>query len=240
MKCIFSDFRRAITGRWFLVAIFASALALWLSIGSETWYFFDMLQEGDTPDWASFLQSALSGQIGLLLLPALSALPCGAEALGEIRSGAFRSAIFRTGRKTYIAGQVLACYVSGLLVQLCAFAVLIGFLTIATVAAGGAFMPFAALLELAPPLLGRMLCGGGWALIGCTVALLSETASAAMIAPLCLCYALTMIATRFFPNAAMLNPVNWQHAPLLVLTVAACVLLLATGATLYWEVQKHV
>ena len=54
-------------------------------------------------------------------------------------------------------------------------------------------------------LLRRMLCGGIWAGVGCLIALLTETASAAYLAPLCLCYAMVMIGTRFFPQATLLT-----------------------------------
>ncbi len=240
MKCILLDFRRAITGRWFPAAFFASALTLWLSIGSRTWYLFDMMGYMEAPEWVDLLQSALTGDLALLLLPALSSLPYSAQALRELRSGAFRMAVFRAGRRAYIAGHATVCFVSGMLVQLCAFVLLTGFLTAATVAADGPALPLLALPELAPLLLGRMLCGGGWALIGCSAALLTDTASAAMIGPLCLCYTLTMIATRFFPGAAMLDPLRWQGAPLFILLIAALLMLLGTGAALHREVQKHV
>lgn len=240
MKCILSDFRRAVTGRWFLAAVFASALMLWLSIGSDTWYFFDTLANGDVPDWPYFLQSACTGKVGLLLLPALSALPYGAEALREIRTGAFRPVLFRVGRRAYIAGKVLSCFVSGALVQLCAMAALMVFLTVAVWATGNASLPLMADSEVYSLLLGRMLCGGGWALIGCAIALLSATASAAMIAPLCLCYTLTMIATRFFPQTVMLDPANWQSAPTVSLLLAMATLMTVTSITLHREVQRHV
>lgn len=240
MKCIYLDFRRAITGRWFPAAILASALTLWLSIGAQTWYLFDMIADMEASDWLDLFQSALTGELALLLLPALSALPYGAQALRELRSGAFRMAIFRSGRLSYIAGHALVCFFSGMLVQCCALLLLVGFLTAATLAAGGSALPLAALVETVPLLLGRMLCGGGWVLLGCSAALLTDTPSAAMIAPLCLCYALTMIATRFFPQAGMLDPVRWQSAPLFILLAAAFLMLLGTGATLHREVQKHV
>lgn len=239
MKCIFLDFRRAITGRWFSAAILASALTLWLSIGSQTWYLFDMIADMEASDWFDLLQSTLSGELALLLLPALSALPYGAQALRELRSGAFRMAIFRSGRRAYIVGHAIICFASGMLVQLCAFVLLSIFLMVGALA-GGSMLSLSVLPELAPLLLGRMLCGGGWALIGCMAALLTDTASAAMIAPLCLCYALTMIATRFFPGVAMLDPIGWQNAPLFLLLPAALLMLLGTSATLHREVQKHV
>ncbi len=243
MKCILSDFRRALAGRWFLIAVFASILALWASVGSQSWYFSDMLQSAADDGWADlgcFLQSALTGQLGLLLLPALSALPFASEALHELRSGVFRPAIFRTGKADYIAGQTLGCMVSGMLVQLFAFAGLTLFIGAASVIIGGGLLPASALADCLPLLLGRILCGGGWALIGCILALITETSSAAMLAPLCLCYAITMISTRFFPDAALLSPLSWQSAPPSVLALAVIALLLAACAALNREVKRYV
>lgn len=244
MKCIFSNFRRAITGHWFLIAIFASMLALWASIGSQTWDFFDMLrsagEDGDWVDWSYFLQSSLTGQLGLLLLPALAALPFASEALHELKSGVFRPVLFRTGKTAYIAGQTLGCMVSGMLVQVFAFAGLVLFISFASFFAGGGWIAPQTLTDCLPLLLGRMLCGGGWALVGCILALVTETSSAAMIAPLCLCYALTMIGTRFFPDTVLLSPMNWLTAPLPALALATGTLLAAAYTTLHQEVKKHV
>ena len=64
-----------------------------------------------------------------------------------------------------------------------------------------------------------MLCGGIWAGVGCVIALATETASAAYLAPLCLCYAMMMIGTRFFPDAVMLNPMRWVNGNEWVLVV---------------------
>ena len=75
--------------------------------------------------------------------------------------------------------------------------------------------------------------------MGCVIALATETASAAYLAPLCLCYTLMMIGTRFFPDAAMLNPMQWVSGTawllivLLVLTIALQVLFLKRGVQKY-------
>lgn len=45
MKCICNDFRRAITGRWFLAALGLSMVALYLSIGQDTHYLLSMLSD---------------------------------------------------------------------------------------------------------------------------------------------------------------------------------------------------
>ena len=88
-------------------------------------------------------------------------------------------------------------------------------------------------------LLRRMLCGGIWAGVGCVIALATETASAAYLAPLCLCYALMMIGTRFFPEAPMLNPMQWVSADvwffavLIAVTVVLQIIFLNRGVRKY-------
>ena len=85
-------------------------------------------------------------------------------------------------------------------------------------------------------MIAAMLCGGIWAGVGCVIALATETASAAYLAPLCLCYALMMIGTRFFPDAMMLNPMQWVSgatwflAIVLAFTLALQALFLKRGA----------
>ena len=79
MKCIFYDFRRAITGRWFLVAFFASVVSLYMSIGDQSYYLMNMLSEMEMYadsfwlDAASLLFQGMQGDFGVMILPALSA-----------------------------------------------------------------------------------------------------------------------------------------------------------------------
>ena len=228
MKCIADDFRRAITGRWFLVAFFASVVSLYMSIGDQSYYLINMLTEMELSedsfwlDAASLLLQGMQGDFGVMILPALSALPFAAQALQEIKSGAIRPAVFRVGRKSWIAGKLLSTFASGMLLQIvAAVGLLLIFHLMMLICAGGWF-PMGDFTPVRPLLLRRMLCGGIWAGAGCLIALMTETTSAAYLAPLCLCYAMVMIGTRFFPDRALLNPVNW-------LTGAVWPLLLVLG-----------
>ena len=95
MKSIFYDLRRAIAGRWFLAALFATAIALYLSIGQTTWGLIDYLKSIEWQEedfWYSLsdlLVSGMRGDFGILTLPALSALPFAAQALHEIKRQLF-------------------------------------------------------------------------------------------------------------------------------------------------------
>ena len=245
MKCILSDVRRAIAGRWFLAALMATTVALYLSIGQASYGLIGYLesiewQEGNF--WYSMsdlLALGMKGDFGMLTLPALSALPFAAQALHEIKSGAIRSAVFRTGRKSWIIGKVAGCAISGMLLQGAAVGLLFLILNGLMYGIAGQWFSWGKGGDFWPLLFNRMLCGGIWAGVGCVIALVTETASAAYLAPLCLCYALMMIGTRFFPDAAMLNPMQWVSGAtwilliLLAITLSFQVLFLNRGVKRY-------
>ena len=65
---------------------------------------------------------------------------------------------------------------------------------------------------------------------------MTETTSAAYLAPLCLCYAMVMIGTRFFPEAILLNPSNWLTGAFWPLLLVLIVLMTA----LAWMLRKKV
>ncbi len=240
MRCIRYDLRRAIAGRWFLLSLFATAATMWLADVNEANYLMDALNTGEGLNVFDFFQSALTGQLGMLVLPALSALPYAAEALHELRSGAARAAIFRTGRSVYVLGQALACAVSGMAVQGMGFTVLVLLTQGALLLHGLGAEAFAALPEVMPPLLTRMFCGTLWACVGCTASLLTETAGAACLAPLCLCYALRMLGVRYFSDVLCLDPMNWPTLPGGFVLLATLFTVVLTVFTLAREVQKYV
>ena len=123
MKTILHDLRRAIAGRWFLTALIATSAALYLSVGQATHGLADYLQnsqfytDGFWCSLSEMLVLGMQGSFGMLTLPALSALPFAAQALHEIKSGAIRPAVFRTGRTAWIMGKAAGCTLSGMLLQ---------------------------------------------------------------------------------------------------------------------------
>lgn len=242
MKCIYADFRRAVTGRWFLAAFLASMAALYLSMGAQSYELLNLLSQVSTPeedfqlDGSALLLQALQGHFGMLVLPALSALPFAGQALQEIQCDAIRPVIFRVGRTPWIAGKWSATLASGALVQLAAAMGLLLTLQLAMLCCVGTLCPLTDMGSIWPLLLRRMLCGGIWAGVGCLAALLTETAAAACFAPLCLCYAMMMIGTRFFPGIVQLNPVSWFTGGALPLLLT----LAALAAALNWMLQRKV
>lgn len=242
MKCIYYDLRRAIVGRWFLAAFFASVMSQYMSIGDQNYYLMNMLSQMDMYedsfwlDAASLLTQGLQGEFGVMILPALSALPFAAQALQEIKSGAIRPAVFRAGRKSWIAGKLLATFISGMVLQIAAAIGLLLIFHLMMLISAGQLFPMGNIGPVWLLLLRRMLCGGIWAGTGCLIALLTETASAAYISPLCLCYALVMIGGRFFPDVALLNPINWLAGVLWPLLLGLSLLAVA----LVWMLRKKV
>ncbi len=246
MKCISNDFRRAITGRWFLAALGLSMVALYLSIGQDTYDLLSMFSEyAMLEEWAfrmhldELLMQGMTGMLGIMVLPALSALPFALQPLQELKCGALRPAVFRVGRKSWLLGKTLAVLLSGMLLQgVAAVGLALVFQLMALVAVGQGF-PVDDLPQVLPILWRRMLCGGLWAGVGCIAALLTETASAACLAPLCLCYAMVMIGTRFFPQALFLQPAAWLTGHTWPLAVALGAVAAAMFFTLRREVNAH-
>ena len=246
MKSICYNVHHAIARRWFLAALIATTVALYLSVCQATYGLIGYLESYELFEENSFgysmtdmLTMGMKGDFGLLTLPALSALPFAAQALHEIKSGAIRPAVFRTGRKNWIIGKVAGCVISGMLLQGAAVGLLFLILNGLMRGYAGQWFPWGDGGDFWPMLLRRMLCGGIWAGVGCIIALATETASAAYLAPLCLCYALMMIGTRFFPDVAMLNPMQWVNGAawllvvLLIITIALQALFLKRGVQRY-------
>lgn len=245
MKCIYADFRRAITGRWFLAAFLASVAALFLSMGTQSYELLNLLSQAGMPeedfqlDGSAMLLQALRGHFGMMVLPALAALPFAGQALQEMQCGAVRSVIFRVGRNPWIVGKWSATLASGALVQLAAAMGMLLTLQLAMLCCACMFFPLADWESLWPLLLRRMLCGGIWAGVGCLAALLTETSAAACFAPLCLCYAMMMIGMRFFPDIVLLNPVSWFTGRAWPLLLALAALAAALNSMLQRKVNAY-
>lgn len=246
MKSIIYDLRRALTGRWFFIALAASAASLYISIGYQSYQLASMLSEPDVYaahfqlNAAELVQHGMQGEFGVMILPALSALPFAAQALQEIKSGAIRPAVFRVGRRSWVIGKLLGALASAMLLQMASALVLLLALHLLVLLFTGVPFPMGDLQAIWPFLLRRMLSGGVWALAGCLAALVTDTSSAAHLAPLCLCYAMAMIGSRFFPGAAWLNPVHWLHGTLWPLLLLMAMLAAALSLIMGRKVNVHV
>ena len=247
MKSIYFDLRRAIAGRWFLAALIATTVALYLSVGQATYGLIQYLESYEMLDEDSFWYSmsellalGMKGSFGMLTLPALSALPFAAQALQEIRSGAIRPAVFRTGRNCWILGKTVGCAISGMLLQAASVGLLFLILNGLMRCIAGEWFPLGDEGDFQLLLVNRMLCGGIWAGAGCVIALATETASAAYLAPLCLSYTFMMIGTRFFPDVVMLNPMQWVDGMTWLLVIMLAVTVCLQAFFLNRGVRKYV
>ena len=244
MKCFLYDLRRAFTGKWFVLAAIASAAALYMSIGDDTYFLMNILRDAENNSYFPYTLSDLiiqgmHGEFGTMTFPALAALPFAAQPLQEIKSGAIRPAVFRAGRRNWMLGKGIACILAGMLLPVIASILLMIVLHGVMLIYRGSLFPAGDFSALFQPMATRMVCGGIWASIGCIIALLTETAAAAYLAPLCLCYAMTMIGTRFFPQITMLNPVNWLTGNIGLLLILLFLLVAAVLLTLRREVLRH-
>ena len=242
LRVLSVDLRKSLWNRWFVIALLASFFSLLLAITRDLSYLptYMEMEYTEEPRWAEILTTASLGSFAALALPALSALPAAGLALLEIQSGAARAAVFRTGYFRYAISKAMACLLSGVLVQAGALLLLIALFNGFRLSSLHGLIPLAVWAPALPPLLARLLCGGLWAGAGSLIALLSMTASAASIGPLCLCYALIMVGTRFFPALPMINPVNWLQAPAPGLLLALPLLAAALAFVLIREVKAHV
>lgn len=229
MRCVLEDLRRALFSRSFLFALLATLASMALSFGTAVSGLSHFVSEGLPPDWLTLVQNASYGEFSALWLPALSALPFAAFPVMELRTKAVRMAVFRTGRTAYTTGKGIACSLSGIAVQAMAGFLLYGSLSALSVFKQGFGLPSDIAASLVFFTLSRVLCGGIWACMGAFFALLSRAGSAAYLAPVCICYTLVLLVSRFIPQHAWLSPAYWLMQPSfpgLLLLFIGCALLL--------------
>jgi hypothetical protein len=240
LRALRVDLAKALLGRWFVIAVLATLFSLWLGISQQLRGLDDYLMYNDEPHWAGMLHRALQGSFAQLSLPALSALPAAGLALLELQAGAARSALFRVGWQPYRAGKVIVALAGGMAVQAAGIGLLMGLMHAIRLHALGAPIPWAAWQGIGPPVLARIVCGGIWSGAGSLLALLTGTASAATVGPLCLCYGLMMVGTRFFPDMAWVNPLTWLGGASWLLWAVLGAVVLLLWAVQGRKVRQHV
>ena len=230
MRAFCSDLLHGVRGLWFACSVLAAAVCLWLDLGTDSYW----LLHGGGLDPLELLSEALSGTGSALSLPLLAALPCGAAAFLELSSGAARMAVFRCGRGSYVAGKLLSLLLLAASSQLLGA----GLFTAVLLALSPAAVPFPA-----ARLLARALAAMLWAAVGGAGALLTGDAVSALVVPTGASYACSMLASRFFPDALLADPLSWLTGEkpavllLLALTTAASALY---AVLLSREVRRHV
>lgn len=257
MRAWYQDMRRALGSRWFIVAVTATAFTLWLGIGELSYRMLHASAWSGQISWLAGIENALSAQLASIALPALSALPFATQGFAELRTGAFRMAAFRAGTSAYRFGKTAACANSGMLTQLIAFCLFLGLLYLLYLRGMAAqpmpsapcmrrgeetlpFLSLAECLSLWPQLVFRLSCGGAWACLGGSLALITRSALAAYIGPLTIRFCLSFVAGRFFPDVSWLSPSAWSAVTACAVGLAFLLLsMLLFAGTLQEEMKRH-
>ncbi len=220
---------RILKSKWFWLSATITVVTLWAGIGPDSYW----LLQGAEMESAWLFQNAFTSSMNAIALPLLAALPGAALVQKEIRSGSVRSILFRVGMRRYLFSRVfsllLVSVLSQLLGTLC-FIIIIGIQTV-----DFAF-PAACLWA-------RLLSATIFAVVGSFGALLTKDTTCAYAIPIALCFALSMLRSRFMVEAAFLDPMCWlTGTPDKLLFMGVTLILLLTGYTLFLcrEVKRNV
>jgi len=230
MRAILADLRFSIRNKWFGITILATIVCLWLDLGTDTYW----LLHGGAMNITDLLIKALEGRGSALSLPLLSALPCAGNALRELSSGATRPAVFRSGRTAYIVGKVTAVLFVSILAQAVGVILFCVLLLV--------FCPLETFAFPVAMIKAWLLSTTIFAFIGGIGALIAKDTVCAYVIPTAMCFALTMLASRFFTDVKYLSPLSWLSGegaiPLLCMLLAGITALYI--AVLSIEVRRYV
>ena len=225
MGAIPSDFRHCAKNIWFTLSILALVISLWLDIGTEAYW----LLHQEVVDPFELFSKAMSGNGSVISLPLLASLPCAASAWQELNAGAARLAVFRCGRFTYITGKLISVLIMAALAQVIGLLFFLGMLMMICPVAD---TPFPGLVLLA-----RLLTVMFFSAVGGAGALVAKDAVSAYAIPIALCFALSMISSRFLISVRLANPLNWlkgdpQAIGLLILLIVSASVIYVTSLRL--------
>lgn len=221
---------RLFRGRWAYIAALLTAILLWLDLGAGP----SLLAGADSADMLERLSKAFTGRGNLLSLPLLAALPFAANAYAEMRSGFTKFRIFRCGKRAYFACHALALICTTVFSQ--ALGVMLFCLTVSVLSG-------TVCLISGPMLLQRVLAVCVFAFLGNIGAILTRDTVSAYVFPVAAGFSLSLLKTRFFPDASCFDPISWlspERGMLLFLSLLSFgMLLLSTGVTVY-GVKRYV
>ena len=225
MGVILSDFRHCVKNIWFTLSILVLVISLWLDIGTEAYW----LLHQEVVDPIELFSKALLGNGSVISLPLLASLPCAASAWQELNAGAARLAVFRCGRVSYITGKLIAVLFMAALAQVIGLMFFLGMLLMICPSVHAPF-PILALLA-------RLLTAMFFSAVGGAGALVAKDAVSAYVIPIALCFALSMISSRFLISVRLANPLNWlkgdpQAIGLLILLIVSASVIYVTSLRL--------
>lgn len=229
MKILWQEFKRNFINRWFYITILLTVAALWLGLGTESYW----LLHGAEMDLGWLLDTTFTSSSHALSLPILASLPGAAAVWKEINSGTVRNILFRIGMRWYILTRVMNLLVITVLAQCVGsffFLLLIGLCT------GGWVIPFHYISA-------RLLSTVFFALLGSLGALLTKDTTCSYAVPVAIGFALSMLCSRFLPEAEWLDPVCWLYGDPSMMGMLLLVLFIITliyMMILKQEVKQHV
>ena len=209
----FSDIKRAIFGKGFLIGVAGMILVIILSQIESLVTAARGGQLLSNGYHAQFIMEALSSDWVTLAIPILCALPFTTAFVDDIKSGFIKQYLPRSGTEPYIKGKLIACGLSG------GLTLFLGIL-LAYVIAALVFTPMELAMgegETAQPYLAQVLMiaatlffsGAFWSLTGFTLASLTMNRYMAYASPFILYYVLIILHERYFEKLYVLYPKEW-------------------------------
>ncbi len=197
-----------------LLSIVSVVLILILSQTEQIVQLFRMDSTPMAGTHGELVLSALRSDWIIMALPILSALPCSASFIDDINSGFIKEYLPRTTVRRYITDKIVASIISGGLVLFFGICIAYGISCV--------MIPFEAPmpdgLEATPYLTHILreaflffLSGAFWALVGLTVASLTESRYMAYSSSFIFYYVLTILCERYMKNLYVLYPREWLN-----------------------------
>lgn len=213
MGALRMDLRASLHGTAFLGGILlflvGCLVALWSNLTENPTSFFPAVED------------VLSSQTVRLCLPVAAALPYGAAWQEQTATGFWRFSVSRSGRCSASAGKLVVSWLSG------AGSVLLGFLF---------YLSITALILPGQDAVDRLnwrifpqiaALAGLYGLLSVYGALVFRSRIAAWFTPFLICFLLTMLKERYFPEVLLLELMNWPAwRSLIASTVLAALMLI--------------
>lgn len=228
-KAMTASLKQAICSRNFIIGVIGVVVILFLSSIEDIMGIFrrqGLLANGF---YSKMIFTALSSDGMMLALPILCTLPFTASFIDDMKSGFIKEYLPRTTVKRYIWSKIAACAVSGgLVISLGVFiayficALLLSPMeaassavtnaasnTITNAASSSEPNSPSAIIELLGKVLPLSFSGSFWAMVGMTLASVTNSKYMAYASPFVAFYVLIILHERYFKNLYVLYPKEW-------------------------------
>ena len=158
----------------------------------------------------TFLLEALNSDTLVSFIPIVSALPCSANYIDDIKNKFVRFCLFRSSYRSYLIGCVWMCFLSGGVVIIIGILLSWGMSALLLMPMETVVVvPSNATTVFCEKCILLFLNGGFWAVIGLTMSTVMESKYIAYVSPFIVYYLLVILCERYFPDAWLLYPKNW-------------------------------